>query len=176
MGYIEYNCATINKDLKDLIETAVNMIEDMLNNDMDIGLTAFVINQTDKKITVSRLDTHSNRNISTGAEEIKQKAARIGATAIVIAMEDWIVLPSDQNKLEEIIKQYGSIENYPNRKRGILFSIETTGDALIAKTEIIHQNETGKKISFKHIKFEKNNTDTGFLQNLLPTKTARTLH
>lgn len=155
------------KFLSDIIEKA----QQNLKNHTQLLPIAFLINHENKKTEIISSNFNDEHEKDYFAETVKQRASKIQADAICFLAESWTLPEKYHSKdmMDTIIKKYGTISNFPERKEIVMINLETNEGIWVGMSDLKLAKKGKKLVGFKWMKSPEIH---GRFANLLPIKYA----
>lgn len=161
-----------NKDLPPtkyvaILSDIIDQIQSNLKKHDQLVPLAYLLNQKEMAIFASQFDDEKQKNYF--SELIKQHASKINADAICFVAESWTLPEKYRNKADmtRILKQYGSISEFPERVEIIAISLETREGKWTGMGDIKPAKKGRKMTGLKWMKVE---MMEGRFSHLLPVK------
>jgi hypothetical protein len=147
----------------------IKLAQQNLKNDSQLLPVAFLISHASKKTEILGSDFSNPEEKDFFAETVKQRANKMQADAICFLAESWTIPEKYQkpDMVQSILKKYGSVSNFPERKEIVLINLETNEGVWVGMSDLKPAKKGKKMVG---IKWMKSPELQGRFANLLPVK------
>lgn len=149
----------------------IEQAQQNLKNHSQLSPVAFLISHASKKTEILGSGFSNPDEKDFFAETVKQRASKMQADAICFLAESWTLPQKYQtpDMVQSILKKYGSVSNFPERKEIVMINLETDEGVWVGMSDLKPAKKGKKMVG---IKWQKSPELHGRFANLLPIKYA----